>query len=218
MIFQLNEIDINFPNPNLAEPDGLLAIGGDLGAERLLLAYHHGIFPWYSDDEPICWFSPHERCVIFPEKIRISKSMHKLLKKNIFEIRTDTAFEDVISACKNIGRKDQPGTWITDEMEAAYIHLYNIGAAHSIEVWQQNELVGGVYGVVINSVFCGESMFSKVSNASKAALVWLCQCGKYSLIDCQMPNDHLVSMGAEMISREKYVEILSKDSPQRREI
>ena len=187
----------------------MLAIGGDLSTERLLLAYHNGIFPWYGEDEPICWYAPHGRCVIFPKDIHISKSMQKLIDQNIFSITTDTAFEKVIAACKNIRRKDQPGTWITGEMEAAYIKLHEAGIAHSIEVWEDEELVGGMYGLQIHNVFCGESMFSKKPNASKATMIWLCKSKRYSLIDCQVPNDHLMRMGAVMISREEYLKILN---------
>ena len=208
MIFQLADNEIIFPDPSLAEEDGLLAIGGDLSTERLLLAYHNGIFPWYGTDEPICWYAPHERCVIFPKDIHISKSMQKLMDQNNFSITTDTAFEKVIGQCKNIPRKDQPGTWITDEMETAYIKLHEAGIAHSIEVWQDDELAGGIYGLQINKAFCGESMFSKRPNASKAAMIWLCKSKRYSLIDCQVPNDHLMRMGAVMISRKEYMKIL----------
>ncbi len=208
MIFQLHDTDITFPNPSLAEPDGLLAIGGDLSVERLKLAYQSGIFPWYSDDEPICWYAPHERCVIFPHKIFVSKSMQQLLHKKIFTIKTNTAFEQVIRNCAYINRKDQDGTWITNEMENAYINLHKLGIAKSVEVWQNNVLVGGLYGLEINNIFCGESMFSKVSNASKAALIWLCTNNNYALIDCQVRTEHLISMGAEMIAREKYLELL----------
>lgn len=210
MIFELNYSDIQFPNPALAEDDGLLAVGGDLSRERLLAAYDLGIFPWYSHDEPILWYSPHERCVIFPEKIRVSKSMQQVLKKNIFRISTNEAFEQVILQCKNIERKDMPGTWITNEMMNAYIDLYKAGAAISVEAWYGNELAGGMYGVTRNGVFCGESMFSKRSNASKAALISLCRSGSFSLIDCQMPNPHLISLGAEMISRKDYMHLLHK--------
>ncbi len=209
MIFQLPDNEIIFPDPSLAEKDGLLAIGGDLGTERLLLAYQNGIFPWYGEDEPICWYAPHERCAVFPKDIHISKSMQKLIDQNIYSITTDTAFEKVIAQCKNIRRKDQPGTWITNEMEAAYIKLHEAGIAHSIEVWEDEELAGGMYGLHINNVFCGESMFSKKPNASKAAMIWLCKSNRYTLIDCQVPNDHLVRMGAVMISRDAYMKILN---------
>ena len=209
MIFHLNDNDIYFPDTSLAEEDGLLAIGGDLSPERLLLAYQSGIFPWYSDEEPICWYAPHERCVIFPKKIFISKSMQKIIDRNVFTVTTNTAFQEVIRNCKQTIRKEANGTWITDEMEMAYSKLHSLGIAHSAEVWQNDELVGGLYGIKINNVFCGESMFSKVSNASKAALIWLCTENNYTMIDCQLPNPHLMSMGAEMISREKYLSILN---------
>ena len=174
MIFHLNDNDIYFPDTSLAEEDGLLAIGGDLSPERLLLAYQSGIFPWYSDEEPICWYAPHERCVIFPDKIFISKSMQKITDRNVFTVTTNTAFKEVIRNCKQTIRKEANGTWITDKMETAYSKLHSLGIAHSAEVWQNDEFVGGLYGIKINNVFCGESMFSKVSNASKAALIWLC--------------------------------------------
>jgi leucyl/phenylalanyl-tRNA--protein transferase len=208
----LDENEPAFPHPSLAEADGLLAIGGDLSPQRLLLAYHNGIFPWFSGDEPICWYAPPQRCVIFPEKMIVRKSMQKVLNKNIFEIRVNTAFEQVIENCKTIRRKDQHGTWISGGMQKAYTRLHQLGAAHSIETWQGNALVGGMYGVAINDVFCGESMFSKVSNASKAALIWLCKSGRYKLLDCQVPNDHLLSLGAVMISRQNFLDILQRKS------
>ncbi len=166
MIFLLTENSISFPDPSLAEADGLLAIGGDLSSVRLILAYNNGIFPWYSAGEPICWYTPHERCVIFPGEIVVSSSMKKIISKNIFTITTNTAFEEVIESCKTISRKDGQGTWITDEMKTAYINLHHLGFAHSIEAWKDEELVGGMYGIVVNNIFCGESMFSKISNAS----------------------------------------------------
>lgn len=208
MIFELDKNIISFPNPSLAEEDGLLAIGGDLSTERLLLAYNNGIFPWFSEGDPICWYSPHERCVIFSQEVIISKSMSKLFKKNIFEIRINTAFEEVIENCKTISRKGQDGTWITHEMKEAYLKLNKHGVAKSIEVWQSNNLVGGMYGVEINEVFCGESMFSKVSNASKAAVIWLCKSNQYKLLDCQVPNEHLLSLGATLISQQNFLDIL----------
>ena len=208
MVFRLPEDEIIFPNPELADPDGLLAIGGDLSIKRLLLAYENGIFPWFSDDDPICWYSPHERCVIYPEKISISKSMNKILSRNEFQLTFDYAFEEVILNCAKIGRKDQPGTWITDDMRSAYIALHQQGYASSVEVWRDRQLVGGLYGVLVGEVFCGESMFSLESNASKAALIFLCASKQFRLVDCQLPNDHLLSMGAEMISREEYLNYL----------
>ena len=207
MIFRLTE-ELVFPHPSLAEPDGLLAIGGDLSVKRLALAYENGIFPWFSEGDPICWYAPHERCVIFPERVKVSKSMKKILKDEIFQVKRDTAFEEVIGYCAQTLRKGQDGTWITDEMQDAYIDLHRHGLAHSIEVWHHDSLVGGLYGLEVNGVFCGESMFSLMSNASKTALIWLCRNRNYRLIDCQMPNDHLMSLGAEMISRKDYLTIL----------
>jgi leucyl/phenylalanyl-tRNA---protein transferase len=209
MIFQLHDTDIYFPDTSFAEPDGLLAIGGNLSTERLLLAYQSGIFPWYSDDEPICWHSPPERCVLFPQKIVVSKTMQQVINRKTFTITTNTVFEDVIQHCANTFRKDQDGTWITNEMQKAYINLHKLGIAKSIEVWYNKELVGGLYGLEINNIFCGESMFSKVSNASKASLIWLCKENNYALIDCQVRTEHLISMGAEMLNREKYLTLLN---------
>jgi len=206
MVFRLPDDEIVFPNPELADEDGLLAVGGDLSAERLILAYQNGIFPWFSDDDPICWYSPHERCVIYPGKLKVSKSMNQVIKNGSFRVTANHAFEKVIAHCAKIPRKDQPGTWITKEMQEAYINLHQLGWAHSIEVWQNDTLVGGLYGVAINKVFCGESMFSLVSNASKIAMIFLCQQSDFELIDCQLPNDHLLSLGAEMIDREEYME------------
>jgi len=208
MIFSLLANDIIFPDTALAEPDGLLAIGGDLSIERLFLAYKSGIFPWFSEGEPILWYAPHERCVIFPDRIKISKSMRKTLASNVFDVTVNKAFEKVISHCAKTPRVGQDGTWITNEMQQAYIKLHEKGLAHSVEVWQNNELVGGLYGVKINKVFCGESMFSLVSNASKTALIYLTKTMGFELIDCQLPNEHLMSLGAEMISREEYLEKL----------
>jgi len=208
MIFQLAEEELVFPHPSLAEEDGLLAIGGDLSKDRLVLAYHNGIFPWFSEGDPICWFAPHERCVIFPEKVKVSKSMRKVLTDGVYRVTKDQAFEQVIVNCAETPRIGQDGTWITDDMQNAYINLHKNGWAHSVEVWYGDQLVGGLYGLEINHVFCGESMFSRMSNASKTALIWLCRSGNYRIIDCQVPNDHLMSLGAEMIPREEYTAIL----------
>jgi leucyl/phenylalanyl-tRNA--protein transferase len=209
MIFRLDE-RILFPEPTLAEEDGLLAIGGDLSTQRLLLAYANGIFPWYSDGEPILWYSPHERFVLMPARLNISKSMRKVLRSGAFMVTTNQSFNDVVSACSTVAREGQDGTWITAEMKAAYADLHRKGHAHSVEVWQDGSLVGGLYGVRVGSVFCGESMFSLVSNASKTALIWLCNTGEYELVDCQVYTNHLESMGAMMISREEYIGILHK--------
>lgn len=193
MIYRLDERLI-FPDAGLAEPDGLLAIDGDLSTERLLLAYQNGIFPWYGDDSPILWYSPHERFVLFPDKLKVSKSMKQVLRSGKFIITQNQCFADVMEACSAVERPGQDGTWITADMKAAYYNLHKLGYAHSVEVWEQDNLVGGFYGVQIGKVFCGESMFSKVSNASKAALIWLCQSGVYELIDCQVHTEHLESM------------------------
>lgn len=209
MIFRLFPEIMQFPDPALAEEDGLLAIGGDLSRQRLELAYHMGIFPWYSEGEPILWYAPHERCVIFPGKIKVSKSMQQVFRKGVFTFSCDRAFELVIQHCASVPRKGQDGTWITREMQEAYIGLHHAGIAHSIEVWQAGFLAGGLYGVVINGVFCGESMFSLAANASKAALIWMCREQNYRLIDCQVPNPHLMSLGAELISRDRYLRILN---------
>ena len=165
--------DIYFPPVEEASPEGILAVGGDLSLERLLLAYKSGIFPWFEDDEPILWWAPDERMVLFFEDLKISKSMRNVLNQNKFKVTFNTAFKEVISNCKKIVRKDQPGTWITDEMVEAYCKLHEIGVAKSVEVWLDKELVGGLYGVDLGHVFCGESMFSKVSNASKVAFIHL---------------------------------------------
>lgn len=208
MVFKLDDNEIVFPDSALADPDGLLAIGGDLRPERLMLAYKNGIFPWFSEGDPICWYAPAERCVIFPGKVTISKSMAKLIRNKVFNVTYDQAFGNVIRNCAKIDRKDQNGTWITSEMQEAYMELHRRGYAHSVEVWQDGLLVGGLYGVQVNHVFCGESMFSKVSNASKYALIWLCRAPGFNMIDCQLPNDHLMSLGAEMIGHERYLSLL----------
>lgn len=212
MIYYLDEDKIWFPAPEEAEPDGLLAVGGDLSAERLRLAYQWGIFPWYSDETPILWYSPHERFVLFPSEVRISRSMKQILKRPVFRITYDTVFAAVIGECAASPRPGQDGTWITADMQSAYEKLHRLGVAHSVEVWFQEELVGGLYGVVVNNIFCGESMFSRMSNASKAALIWLCQNKNFEMIDCQFHTSHLESMGARFISREKYLAILQKES------
>jgi leucyl/phenylalanyl-tRNA---protein transferase len=196
-----------FPPVHLAEPDGLLAVGGDLSTARLLLAYRSGIFPWY-EGEHILWWCPNPRFVLFPDELKISKSMKTLLKRNAFELTINKAFTQVINNCKTISRKEQDGTWISDEIKSAYTHLYQIGFAQSVEVWQDGELVGGLYGVRLGKVFFGESMFSKVSNASKYAFISFVQQLKkegVELIDCQIYTEHLESLGARMIEREDFL-------------
>jgi len=200
-----------FPEARLAEPDGLLAVGGDLSVSRLLLAYQNGIFPWYNEDGPILWYSPHERFVLFPTELKLSKSMKQVLNSNKFSVTVDQCFDNVITACSSVERRGQSGTWITKAMKTAYIQLHHQGYAHSVEVWHQNNLVGGLYGVQVGSVFCGESMFSLVSNASKVALIHLCNSGLYSLIDCQVHTAHLESMGARFISRDEYMNMVNAE-------
>lgn len=207
MIFRLDE-RLLFPDPAQAEEDGLLAVGGDLSAGRLMIAYENGIFPWYSADEPILWYSPHERFVLFPDELVVSKSMRKVIRDGVFLVTLNKAFGSVIDSCSSIAREGQDGTWITNEMKTAYAELHRLGFAHSVEVWKDNELVGGLYGVQTGNVFCGESMFSKVSNASKTALIWLCQNTNFALIDCQVYTEHLESLGARMIPRQEYMDML----------
>jgi leucyl/phenylalanyl-tRNA--protein transferase len=205
--FILNSKDTPFPDVNLAleEPNGLIAIGGELSTERLLNAYQQGIFPWYSEGEPVLWYSPNPRMVITKDKLHISKSLAKLLNSERFEVRTDTNFEQVIRQCKTIKRKDQSSTWIDDDMVVAYTKLHHQGHAHSIEVYEQDQLIGGLYGVAIGKVFFGESMFSCKSNASKVAFVYLLQKTDYQLVDCQVENSHLKSLGAFNIERSAFM-------------
>ncbi|PQJ79661.1 leucyl/phenylalanyl-tRNA--protein transferase [Polaribacter porphyrae] len=202
---------IQFPSYGLATKEGIIALGGDLSTERLTYAYKNGIFPWFSEGEPIVWYCPPERMVLFPNDLKISKSMRKIINKNKFKITENKAFEEVIYNCKNIDRKDGFGTWITDDMEQAYIKLHKKGVAKSIEVWQGEDLVGGLYGLEINDIFCGESMFSKVSNTSKLAFIHLINCNKYKLIDCQIYNKHLASLGAKEIDRDLFLKILKNE-------
>ena len=205
--------DIWFPNPKDATSDGLLAFGGDLSIERLMLAYNSGVFPWFEDGQPILWWSPDPRMVLFPDKFRISKSLRKTLESEKFRITSNQNFEEVIYHCANIPRKGQGGTWITEKMQVAYLNLHKSGYAVSTEVWEDNKLVGGLYGIDLpeKKIFCGESMFSLVSDASKVALYHLSKYAKsrdYKLIDCQIYNSHLESLGAEEIPRNLFLELL----------
>lgn len=200
-----------FPEVTHADKEGLLAIGGDLSPERLLLAYKNGIFPWFNEGSPILWWSPDPRMVLFPEEVKISKSMKQLIKKKPFRITWNTRFKEVLHQCSTIDRKDQDGTWITADMKKAYMQLHKMGVAKSLEVWEDDKLVGGLYGIDLGQVFCGESMFSKVSNASKYAFIHLAQVLNekgYQLIDCQVYNSHLASLGAREISRNKFMDLL----------
>lgn len=213
VIFQLAKApDYRFPDVEYAGPEGLLAVGGDLNSERLLAAYRNGIFPWYSEDQPILWWSPDPRAVLLPGDLKISRSLRKTVRKNIFRMTLDQQFSKVIQACANTPRGDtEIGTWITPEMMDAYIKLHEIGYAHSVEVWHGDELVGGLYGVSIGKAFFGESMFSRMTDASKVGFCFLVrQLEKwgYDFIDCQVESAHLASLGARSIPREQFVAML----------
>ena len=203
---------LEFPSVENANAEGLLAVGGDLSPERLLLAYRNGIFPWFNEDSLILWWSPDPRMVLFPNKIKISKSMQKVFKSNQFRLTKNTCFETVLEACSTIKRGGQKGTWITDDMKKAYLKLHEKGFAKSYEVWEDDTLVGGLYGIDMGHVFCGESMFSTTSNASKFAFIKLAQefQEKGELIDCQLYTKHLESLGAKEIPRKEFVEILTR--------
>lgn len=202
---------LEFPAVETANAEGLLAVGGDLSPERLLLAYQSGIFPWFNADALILWWSPNPRMVLYPEKVRISKSMRKVLRSNQFRLTKNTCFEEILNQCARAKRVGQQGTWITNDMKKAYLELHNRGLAKSFEVWEKDALVGGLYGIDLGHVFCGESMFSSSTNASKFAFIHLAQeleIKKYRLIDCQMYTKHLESLGAEEISRKEFLELL----------
>lgn len=203
-----------FPPVEMATPEGIIAIGGDLGTERLLLAYRSGIFPWYNQDEPIVWWSPDPRFVLFPDKLRITKSMQSVLNNGSFRFTINRAFSKVLQNCKTITRQGQEGTWITPAIEQAYTKLHELGYAHSAEAWMNGELAGGLYGIRLGNVFFGESMFSKVSNASKFAFinyVHQLQKEKVTLIDCQVYTAHLESLGAKMIERNRFMVLLAEN-------
>ena len=202
-----------FPSVVEASKEGLLAIGGDLSSDRLLLAYRSGIFPWFEDDQPILWWSPDPRMVLFPERFKVSKSLRKVLDSNIFKVTFNENFSEVIKQCASVKRKGQRGTWITSEMISAYQELHEKGFAKSVEVWKEGKLVGGLYGIDLpeKKVFCGESMYSKESNASKVGFYILIEKLKernYKLIDCQVYTNHLHSLGAEEIPREEFLKAL----------
>ena len=212
-VYRIPEEDVIFPDPTEAEAGGLLGVGGDLRPERLLLAYANGIFPWYNEGQPILWFSPDPRCVLEPASLHMGRSLRKTLRKAPFRLTLDTAFEEVIRACKDTPRPGQEGTWITRDMEDAYCLLHRLGYAHSVEVWSGEALVGGLYGVALGGLFAGESMFSHVSDASKTGLVWLVkqlERWNFGLIDAQVRTDTLAKMGAVEIPR---VDYLSRISP-----
>jgi leucyl/phenylalanyl-tRNA---protein transferase len=209
----LSKNNTAFPTAENTDENGILALGGDLSSERLLAAYRNGIFPWYNEGEPIIWYCPNPRMVLFFDRLKVSKSMRKIIKKQVFTITFNTCFEEVIQACKSIDRKEGFDTWITEDMQKAYLNLHKKGIAKSVEVWQNDKLVGGLYGIDLGTVFCGESMFSRVSNASKVGFVYLVEKLKkeqYKLLDCQVYNEHLASLGAEEINRDVFLKILQK--------
>jgi leucyl/phenylalanyl-tRNA--protein transferase len=200
-----------FPDPSLAEPDGLLAVGGDLRPERLVLAYRVGLFPWFNQDTPILWWSPDPRFVLEPSQVRVGRSLAKRIRQRPYVIRADTAFEAVVRACGEAPRPGQDGTWITDEMVDAYVRLHRLGVAHSVEAWDGGALVGGLYGVAIGRVFFGESMFARAPDASKIAFVQLCRAiadRGGNLVDCQVPTDHLARFGAMGWPRPRFLDHL----------
>ncbi|WP_367772241.1 leucyl/phenylalanyl-tRNA--protein transferase [Flavobacterium sp. WC2421] len=203
--------DLFFPDVSLTHSSGIIALGGDLSPERLQLAYKSGIFPWFEDGEPITWWSPNPRMVLFLEELIVSKSMRNILNRNLFTVTFNKNFREVISNCQMIKREGQNGTWITNDMIDAYCNLHELGVAKSVEVWQDGILVGGLYGIDLGNVFCGESMFSKVSNASKVAFISLVNSLKtanYQLLDCQVYNPHLETLGCREIDRKDFMAIL----------
>jgi leucyl/phenylalanyl-tRNA---protein transferase len=219
-VFRLTDEPV-FPSPRLADGDGLLAVGGDLSEERLLRAYSMGIFPWYTDDYPILWWSPDPRLILVPEELRISRSLRKTIRQGIFDVSCDTAFDEVIRNCSVVHRNTEGSTWITEEMRRAYLRLHLSGFAHSVEVRYQGELAGGLYGVALGGAFFGESMFHLKSNASKIALVTLLgrlASWNFSLIDCQVNTRHLMSLGAREVPRSEFMAMLNTalQSPTRR--
>jgi leucyl/phenylalanyl-tRNA---protein transferase len=198
-----------FPDVSEASPEGLLAVGGDLSTTRLIDAYKKGVFPWFGDDDPILWWSPDPRFVLFPEKLKVSKSMKQVLRNKNYKVTINKAFETVITECSAAKRSGQDSTWITLEMQDAYIELHRLGLAKSVEVWREGKLVAGLYGIDLkNGVFCGESMFTKESNASKVGFIIFIQNSNYRLIDCQVRTNHLESLGAEEISRVAFLEYI----------
>jgi leucyl/phenylalanyl-tRNA--protein transferase len=211
-VFLLSDT-IEFPPPHLASKDGLLAVGGDLSQKRLLLAYRMGIFPWFSNNEPILWWSPDPRLVLYPHEIKISKTLKKIIKKEVFKVTMDLAFNEVINQCAQIRLKKNQGTWIIEDIIEAYCRLHESGFAHSVEVWRQGELAGGLYGVSLGKCFFGESMFTRINNASNIALVKLVKYLKklsFDLIDCQVTTGHLIRFGAREIPRKLFLEQLEK--------
>ena len=207
--------DLFFPDVSLTHSSGIIALGGDLSPQRLLLAYKSGIFPWFEDGEPITWWSPNPRMVLFLDELVVTKSMRNILNRDTFTVTFNQNFREVISNCQQIKRDGQNGTWITNDMIEAYCKLHELGIAKSVEVWQDGQIVGGLYGIDLGHIFCGESMFSKVSNASKVAFITLVRHLKqenYKLLDCQVYNEHLESLGCREIPREDFISILKDNN------
>ncbi len=212
-VYLLNDDDCAFPDPCHADRNGVVAVGGDFRPERLLAAYAHGIFPWPCEGYPLLWHSPPERFVLRPAELRINRSLAKAIRRRPFEIRLDTAFADVIAACQSVPRPGQPGTWLTDELRAAFTELHRRGWAHSAEAWQNGVLVGGLYGLAIGGMFCGESMFARADNASKIALATLCQQlarWQFTLLDAQVPTPHLAALGAKPMPRARFLQEVAR--------
>ena len=211
----LDSNEISFPDPNLLESEsGIMAFGGDLSPERLYFAYQLGLFPWYNPGEEILWWCPDPRFVLFPKDLKVSKSMRKIMRDEVFTFTENTCFREVIEECKDTFRRDQDGTWLSEELVNSIVKLNEAGIAKSIEVWQKDKLVGGFYGIQIGKIFCGESMFAKVSNASKAGFIHFIQSQKENLelIDCQIHSEHLESLGATMISKKDYLNRLKNNN------
>ncbi|MBK7096002.1 MAG: leucyl/phenylalanyl-tRNA--protein transferase [Saprospiraceae bacterium] len=217
-VYSLNPDLPGFPDPARSDRNGLLAVGGKLNPEWLIEAYSAGVFPWFNESDPIMWWSPNPRSVVYPGEVKISKSMKQLLNNGRFELRVDSSFESVIQQCRAIKRKDQDDTWITEEVKKAFIEMHRIGLAHSFETWYNEVLVGGLYGISLGTIFFGESMFSTVPNASKFAFISLSEILKknsFVLIDCQIPNPHLTSMGCFDMRKKEYLKILWKNDPEK---
>jgi leucyl/phenylalanyl-tRNA--protein transferase len=217
-VYRLNPDDPTFPHASLAEPSGLLAVGGDLGEARLLMAYCNGIFPWFQEGKDFFWYSPDPRFVLFPSELKVHKSMRSTFNQGKFRVTLDTDFKAVMRGCAKIPRSPYEGTWITKDFVAGYHHLHQMGLAHSVEVWQGEELVGGLYGISIGKLFFGESMFAKVNNASKAGFITLVRALERSgfwLVDCQVETEHLASLGARGIPRKEFLELLEKNAYQK---
>jgi len=212
-VFRLTD-RLAFPDPRLAAAEGLLAVGGDLSPQRLLLAYSLGIFPWYGRGEPLLWWSPDPRCVILPGEVHVSRRLQRTLRGGRFQVTCNRAFDAVITACADLRRQEPGGTWLVPEMQEAYRRLHRLGYAHSVEAWQEGELAGGMYGVALGRFFFGESMFHRVTDASKVVLVTLCRhltAQRFALLDCQVPNPHLQRMGAQLLAREVFLEKLYRE-------